>query len=84
MPIQARERKQCRFNGQNELLLQTVYDFLVAFIQEHEYAPSLREIAKGCHIGRSTTIHYLDQLEAKGCIRREEGKARSIVLVTKG
>ena len=61
--------------------LETVYVFLEAFITEHGYAPSLREISARCFIGRSTVIHYLDRLEAQGRLSREEGKARSIVLI---
>lgn len=60
--------------------LETVYAFLEAFMVDHGYAPSLREISARCFIGRSTVIHYLDRLEAQGRLRREEGKARSIVL----
>lgn len=62
--------------------LDTVFTFLAAFIAEHGYSPSLREISAHCYIGRSTVIHYLDRLEAQGRISREEGKARSIVLIS--
>ena len=61
--------------------LETVYTFLESFIAEHGYSPSLREISARCYIGRSTVIHYLDRLEAQGRLSREEGKARSIVLI---
>lgn len=62
--------------------LDTVYAFLETFIAEHGYSPSLREISAQCYIGRSTVIHYLDRLEAQGRLSREEGKARSIVLIS--
>lgn len=61
-------------------LLEQVYEFIVAYIQEHATNPSLREIADACYIGRSTTYRFLDKLEAQGRIVREPGQARSIRL----
>ncbi len=57
-----------------------VYDFVRAYIQTRGYSPSLREIAAGCHMGRSTVTRYLDRLEVQGRIVREIGTARSIRL----
>lgn len=61
-------------------LLEQVYQFIVAYIDEHGNNPTLREIAAGCYIGRSTTYRFLDKLEAQGRIIREPGQARSIRL----
>lgn len=61
-------------------LTQTVYDFLRSYFDQHGFAPSLREIARACFIGRSTTLRHLDRLEAWGWITREEGRARGIRL----
>ena len=63
-----------------EQTLEALYGFIQLYIQENGYSPSLREIAVGCFLGRSTVLRYLDKLEAKGRITRAEGKARSISL----
>lgn len=59
---------------------QEVYQFLATYIQQHGFSPSIREIAQGCYLGRSTAMRHLAILEARGLIRREPGKSRSIVL----
>ncbi len=64
-----------------DLLTETVYTFIRAYIHQHHLPPTLREIAEGCHIGRSTTLRHLDRLEAWGRLFREPGKARSIYLI---
>ena len=63
-----------------EQTMDTLYSFIHAYIQDNGYAPSLREISKGCYLGRSTVMRYLDKLEARGRIHRADGKARSITL----
>ena len=63
-----------------EQTLDTLYCFIHDFIQDNGYSPSLREISKGCYLGRSTVLRYLDRLEARGRIQRVDGKARSITL----
>lgn len=65
---------------QNKTSLQ-VYEYLKIYINCHQYAPTIREIAGDCYLGLSTVISHLDKLEAWGKIRRERGQARSIVLV---
>jgi repressor LexA len=60
-----------------------VYRFVDAFIQQHGYGPSQREIAEGCYLARSGIIRHLDRLEAWGCIIRQPGCARSITLTGK-
>ncbi|HEX2621616.1 MAG TPA: winged helix-turn-helix transcriptional regulator [Phototrophicaceae bacterium] len=58
-----------------------VYRFISSYIQEHGYSPSLRDIAKGCYLGRSTVIRHLDKLEAADLITRDPNVARSITLI---
>lgn len=60
-----------------------VYDFLCQYIEEHKYAPSIRDIALGCYIGRSTVIRHLDKLEGQGRISRELEQPRSIRIIEK-
>lgn len=61
--------------------LEQVYAFLCDFEREHRFAPSVREIAQGCYISRSTASRYLDRLEALGWIEREINIARGIRLL---
>ena len=58
----------------------TVYAFLQSYIATHHRAPSIREIAAGCFMGKSTILRGLDILEARGQIERVPGQARSITL----
>ena len=57
-----------------------VYDFLCAYIAEHGYPPSQRELAAGCYLSRPAIIRHLDRLELQGKITRDPDKARSIRL----
>ena len=57
-----------------------VYQFLIKYVKEHGYAPSIREIKLSLGIGGSSTVlGYLDALERKKKIERGEG-ARAICL----
>ncbi len=58
-----------------------VYAFIRAYIDEHGFAPSLRDIGEGCYLSPSNVMRYLDKLEARGLISREFRKPRSIALL---
>lgn len=58
-----------------------VWQFLAAFIDEHGYAPILREIAEARYYTTSAVTRHLDQLEAHEYIARDGGKARSLRLL---
>jgi repressor LexA len=59
-----------------------ILDFITKFIQERDYPPSVRDVAKGCGISSSSVAqYYLDVLERKGYIRRDREISRSIALV---
>ena len=60
-----------------------VLDFIEAFIQEHSYTPSYREIAKGLGLSSPSTVYqHIQALCEKGVINTgEDGAARSIELV---
>ncbi|MBZ0277423.1 MAG: hypothetical protein K8I60_14855 [Anaerolineae bacterium] len=58
-----------------------VLEFLRAYWREHTYAPTMREISEGCFMSSANVYRYLDKLEMRGRIRREMGKARSIVIL---
>lgn len=59
-------------------MMQMVYDYIVSYIDEHGYGPSVRNIAEGCHMAVATVAFHLDKLEARGWITREFGQARSV------
>lgn len=59
-----------------------VLDFIEKFFDQHERPPTVREIQAGCQMSSTAVVdHYLTQLEKKGWIRREKGKARGITLL---
>jgi repressor LexA len=59
-----------------------ILNFITRFIQERDYPPSVRDIAKGCGISSSSVAqYYLDVLERKGYIRRDREVSRGIALV---
>jgi len=62
---------------------QQVINFIARFIKKKGYAPSVREIAKGCNINSPSMVQYhLNILEHDGYIRRDRSIPRSISLVS--
>ena len=60
---------------------QQIYDFIVSYIQENGYGPSVREIADGVGLAGPSTVHgHLRTLEQLGYITRDKHKSRSIIL----
>jgi len=59
-----------------------ILDFIADFIENKGYAPSVRDVVKGCGISSSSVAQYhLNVLERAGFIRREREVSRSIALV---
>lgn len=61
-----------------------ILEFVTAYIQNHNYAPSYREI--GQHFGLSSTAtiaEHIESLKAKGYLDHEENLARSIQPTTR-
>lgn len=59
-----------------------VYDFLVSFITENGYAPSVKEISNGTGIKSTSTVHYhLEMLDKVGKIKVKPHTSRGIKLV---
>lgn len=64
---------------------QQVIDFIARFIKKKGYAPSVREIAKGCNINSPSMVQYhLNILEHDGYIHRDRSIPRSVSLVREG
>ncbi|MBL7159830.1 transcriptional repressor LexA [Candidatus Microgenomates bacterium] len=56
-----------------------VLDFIASFLKKNDYAPSLAEIAKHFNKSVTTIYQYIDILEQKGLLYKEEKKWRGIV-----
>lgn len=64
---------------------QRILDFLQAFLEEHDYPPSIRDIQQGCDISSTSVVDYnLKRLEEKGLIRRDREVSRAIELLNGG
>ncbi len=56
-----------------------VYQYLIDYLAEHTYQPSIREIAKQFRIKSTKTVSdLLHSLEAKGFIQRDESRSRGV------
>ena len=62
---------------------ESVYSFLVHYIQENGFAPSVREISIGTGLRSTSTVHnHLKMLEMMGKIEMKRGSSpRAIKLV---
>ena len=70
-------------NGKTQLTtLELVYNFLVDFIKENGYSPSIKEICVGTNLSSKSSVHdYLVMLKMMGKIDMKENTPRSIRLV---
>ena len=60
---------------------QQIYDYILAFADEHGYPPSVREIAQAVGLKSPATVHFhLKGLREAGCITQAEGKTRAITI----
>ncbi len=58
-----------------------IYDYLISYMTEHGYAPSIREICDAVGLKSTATVHYhLAELKRSGKIDINEKKKRSISL----
>jgi SOS-response transcriptional repressor LexA len=61
---------------------QQIYDWIAAFMREHGYAPSVREMQQAFEFrSPNSVIAHLVLLERKGAIRRPRKSARAIELL---
>ncbi|HWR36040.1 MAG TPA: transcriptional repressor LexA [Clostridia bacterium] len=59
-----------------------VYDFIADFVQNQGYSPSFEEIGIGLGLSSLATVHkHISNLEAKGLLRRDYNRSRSIDIV---
>ena len=61
---------------------QQVYHFLLDFLSEHTFQPSVRDIAKQFKIPSTKSVaDILAALERKGYVAREAGRSRGVTLI---
>jgi repressor LexA len=61
-----------------------IYTFIRKFYREHDYAPTVRDILKGCSLSSTAVVqHHLNVLEKEGRIHRDPEVFRSIRLTDK-
>jgi repressor LexA len=61
---------------------QDVYHFLLDFLSEHTFQPSVREISKRLRIPSTKSVtDVLASLERKGYLEREAGRSRGVTIV---
>src|SRR5438552_18325439 len=59
-----------------------VYHYMIDFLAENTYQPSIREIAKQFRIKSTKTVSdLLHALESKGYIQRDESRSRGVRLL---
>lgn len=62
-----------------------VYDFICDTMEKNGYSPSVRDIKSALGIKSTATVHsYLERLERKGYILKEQGKSRTLRLGGEG
>jgi repressor LexA len=61
---------------------QEIWQFLAAYVDEHGYPPTVREIGDAVGLASPSTVHaHLANLDRAGLIRRDPTKPRAIELV---
>ena len=56
-----------------------VYDYIKKVLERDGYAPSVRDIQNALGIKSTSTVHsYIERLESKGYIKKEQGKSRTL------
>jgi repressor LexA len=63
----------------------SILGFIRAFIEQHDYPPSIRQIQEGCRISSTSVVDYnLKALERQGFIRRDREVSRAIEVLQRG
>jgi len=61
---------------------QEIWDFLVEYVDQHGYPPTVREIGEAVGFASPSTVHaHLANLERAGLLRRDPTKPRAVELV---
>ena len=61
---------------------QEIWDFLVEYVDQHGYPPTVREIGEAVGLASPSTVHaHLANLERAGLLKRDPTKPRALELV---
>src|SRR5881275_2149177 len=61
---------------------QDIWNFLVEYVEQHGYPPTVREIGEAVGLASPSTVHaHLANLERAGLLRRDPTKPRALELV---
>lgn len=61
--------------------VELVYDYIMSYIKENGFSPTVRDLCKGTGIRSTSTIHaHLKRLRDSGRIEMESGKRRALTL----
>jgi repressor LexA len=61
---------------------QEIWDFLVDYVEQHGYPPTVREIGQSVGLASPSTVHaHLANLERAGLLRRDPTKPRALELI---
>lgn len=59
----------------------TIVNFIIEFIRENGYSPSLRDIQNNCNVSLSNVHRHLEKLESEGVLKRTTSISRTIVII---
>ncbi len=58
-----------------------VFNFILKFISENGYAPTVREICKACELkSTATAFSYINELTERGILKKADNKKRAVSL----
>ena len=61
-----------------------IWDYLLAYVEEHGYPPTVREIGQAVGLASPSTVHaHLANLERAGLLRRDPTKPRALELIAR-
>jgi len=58
-----------------------IVQFIRAYTADHDYAPTMQEIANHLGVSRPTVFEHIEALEARGALKRQRTISRAIELV---
>ncbi len=63
-------------------ITEDLLEYIKQYVGEHGYAPSIREMRDDCGISSTSMVdYYLKKMVRDGMIRKDDNKARAIVVL---
>jgi repressor LexA len=85
IPQRIKMNREGNLMGKLTAKQQEIYDYILTFIDEYGYPPSVREIGDHLGLKSPSTVHFhLKGLRSAGLIHQTEGKTRSITVTADG